>query len=143
MKFDSLICYKYLISCLYLLFKLKQYRTLTMGKGNSFALQGKICHQNLIIFIKEPHTFMRPRLCQSHTRRPAPCAVSHVQAPPPGCQSRRWPAAELAALTSAGDRGRIPKQFRQTHRWEASKALSCSEESNGLAGSQTPELSIL
>lgn len=91
--------------------------------------------------------------------RPA-CALSVTRAPPPGRQSHEapphtplrppravspwlWPAAEPAALTSAGDRGRIPKQFRQTHWWEASKALSCSEESKGLAGSQTPELSIL
>lgn len=104
----------------------------------------KIYNHNLI-FIKEPQTSAPPRprcITNTHAFRPAP-SVTYKPRPPACRQSWLWPEAEPAALTSAGERGRIPKQFRQTHWWEAQKALSCSEESKGLADSQTPELSIL
>ncbi|KAL0628252.1 Histone demethylase UTY [Plecturocebus cupreus] len=65
----------------------------------------------------------QPAPAPSVTRRPRPILPPNPT--PRAVSPRLWPAAEPAALTSAGDRGRIPKQFRQTHWWEASKALSC------------------
>ena len=131
MKFESMICKLYLTLCLYLLFALKRYRALAFkndGRKKVFHLQGKIYHQNLI-FIKEPQTFAPPPLCQSHTRRPAPRAVSPGSGP--RLNRRRWrQLATAAAFLNSSDKptgGKLRKPsavVKKAKAWPAARLLS-------------------
>lgn len=146
-KFEicNLVCKLYLV--LFKIIKQKQYRIYQKKKKKLLPALQSIIINNLSFKDSKPASFpqgfCKPR---QFTMRSHPLTVNHIKVPPPPANwvwALLWPGAEPVALTSAGDRGHIPKQFRQTQWWEASKALSCSEGSKGLAGSQTPELSIL
>lgn len=129
MKFESMIRKLYLVLRLYLHWRdTEPWLSKTIGESKSFTYKEKSITRNLI-FIKEPQTFAPPPLCQSHTRRPAPRAVSPGSGP--RLNRRRWrQLATAAAFLNSSDKrtgGKLRKPsavVKKAKAWPAARLLS-------------------